>query len=359
MSPELHNGTYRLEVRAEDSTGVGVVVSSDFAVAIPLVTEWVTKPTGPIAGSAVAATFRSDLATRFECQLDGGGWAACGAGTRVCIQLPRARESTGSTCARSMSSTRDPEVSTTFTLGDPTGADLAGSVVSGPVAGSTIVFGVGGVVVVGAGGGLLPGGAGPRRRPVEPDLHVGVRLRADAVSVVGAGLADGLHTLRVQARSVGGAFGPITTHTFTVNTASQTTVSVVSGPVAGSTIVSAWAGLSWSAPGADCFRAELDQDGDLSNQACMFESGYLADAVSGGCAGLADGLHTLRVQARSVGGAFGPLLTHTFTVNTASQTTVSVVSGPVPGSTIVFGVGGVVVVGAGGGLLPGGAGPRR
>ena len=70
-------------------------------------------------------------------------------------------------------------------------------------------------------------------------------------------LADGDHVLRVQAQSAGGTYGPVLTRTFTV-VSGAVTGWVVSGPGEGSTIGSAWAAVSWSAPAAACYRHALD-----------------------------------------------------------------------------------------------------
>ena len=82
-------------------------------------------------------------------------------------------------------------------------------------------------------------------------------------------LADGTHTLRVQAEATGGERGPVLEHTFTVETDPLLTVAVVSGPAAGSTIATPWAALSWQAAGAECYRVEFDGvDDDLSDKSC-------------------------------------------------------------------------------------------
>ena len=71
------------------------------------------------------------------------------------------------------------------------------------------------------------------------------------------------------------------------------------------------AAFAWSAPGAFCFRAELDQDGDLSNQVCKYESGYQRRrGVGGGCAGWRMGCTRCGSRPSSEGGTFGPVTTH-------------------------------------------------
>ncbi|MFV0318709.1 MAG: Ig-like domain repeat protein [Microthrixaceae bacterium] len=139
-------------------------------------------------------------------------------------------------------------------------------------------------------------------------------------------LADGEHALEVRAVDYNnaGVRGPVATATFTVapSTGSSLDVEVVSGPAAGSTIGSSWAALSWSAPGAACYRVELDgADDDLSDQYCR-PSGSLSQSLTE--TGLADGEHTLRVQAQSTGGTDGPIGQERFRVETkAPQTTIT------------------------------------
>jgi Ca2+-binding RTX toxin-like protein len=120
----------------------------------------------------------------------------------------------------------------------------------------------------------------------------------------------------VQARSPGGTDGPVLEHTFTV--AAGPWVSVQSQPRM--VLPVGTAAFSWSAPGAVCFRYGLDDD-DLVDNPCG------GNFTSGVFTGLADGQHTLRVQARSPGGTDGPAVTVHFTVETkAPQTTIT--SGP-------------------------------
>ena len=84
------------------------------------------------------------------------------------------------------------------------------------------------------------------------------------------------------------------------------------------------AALSWSAPGAACYRVELDgPDNDLSDKSCYTPyNAYLS--LYGNYTNLADGTHTLRVQAEAGGGAKGPVGTATFTVEAkAPETTIT------------------------------------
>ena len=161
------------------------------------------------------------------------------------------------------------------------------------------------------------------------------------------GLPDGAHVVRVQARSAGGTYGPVLTRTFTVVSGAVTGMSVVSGPGEGSTIPSSWAAFSWSAPAAQCYRHELDGSVEsLDSQPCANGSFYQSWTFTSCLTA-----HVLRVQARSAGGTYGPVLTRTFTVVSGAVTGMSVVSGPGEGSDDPVVVGGVLVGGAGGAVL--------
>ena len=317
-SGELANGSYTLHVRAQDAKGPGSVSLAPFTIAKPLAIEWIARPTGTINGSSVAATFQSDGATGFECSLDSATFASCGSGLQgYWTAAPAAGSHTLSVRARDAQNTGS-EASTTFTTGSASGTPLEVTVTAGPDEGSTISS------AWAAFSWSAPGAIAYRFGLDDDDLTNNGATSATRSSF--QSLADGVHTLRVQALSSGNVWGPLLTHTFTVDTRPQTTVQIVAGPDEGSTISSAWAAFSWSARGAIAYRFGLDDD-DLTNNGAT-------SATRSSFQSLADGVHTLRVQALSSGNVWGPLLTHTFTVDTRPQTTVQIVAGPDEGSTI-------------------------
>ena len=146
---------------------------------------------------------------------------------------------------------------------------------------------------------------------------------ASALVQAFAGLVDGPHTLQVQGRSMGGTFGPVTTRSFTVDTTAGTRPRFISGPDEDATIPTAAAAFSWAADEAECVRWRIDGTDDLSQQGCYSPIGNGAYAQAQSFTSLADGLHTLRLQARSYGGTFGPVTTRTFRVNSGPWVTVS------------------------------------
>ena len=143
-------------------------------------------------------------------------------------------------------------------------------------------------------------------------------------------LAGGTYTLDVRAIGTNGTVGPTTSTTFTVATAVGTSLDVTLTTTTPTTVPSSWAAFSWTAPGAQCFRAGVD-DADLSDNGCGSANRF--EQVSG----LSDGPHVLRVQARSAGGSFGPVLEVPFTV--AAGPTVTIVSNlpdPVPSQNAII-----------------------
>ena len=321
-SSPLANGDYRLEVRAEDSTGPRPAVSTTFTVAVPLVTQWVNQPTGTITGDSVAATFRADLASNFECRLeDEPDFSACGSGAQgYFTATPGLGTHTLLVRARSAQGDVGPVASTSFTLAANTGTGLDVAVTAGPVAGSTISS-------AWAAFAWSAPDASCYQVAFDVDLPAGNGCTTYSTVAQYSSLADGPHTLRVRAVSIGGTPGPATVHPFTVDTAGATSVAVTSGPVAGSTISSAWAAFAWSAPDASCYQVAFDVDLPAGNGCTTYST--VAQYSS-----LADGPHTLRVRAVSIGGTPGPATVHPFTVDTAGATSVAVTSGPVAGSTI-------------------------
>ena len=339
-SAELANGAYRLEVRAEDSTGNRGSVSTDFEINLPLDIEWIAKPSGTIASTGIAATFRADLASSFQCQIDSQTtWSTCGSGIQGTWTGTLAAGVAHELRVRAVDGADfGPVAATTFTVAPSTGSSLDVAVVSGPVAGAT----------VGSSWAALswaaPGAACYRVEFDGPDADLSQptpvsctqTFFSQAFAQAFPSLSDGEHVLRLQAQSAGGTFGPVTEHRFTVNTSAQSTVAVVSGPVAGATVGSSWAALSWAAPGAACYRVELDgPDADLSQPTPVScTQTFFSQAFAQAFPSLSDGEHVLRLQAQSAGGTFGPVTEHRFTVNTSAQSTVAVVSGPVAGATV-------------------------
>jgi Ca2+-binding RTX toxin-like protein len=316
VSAELAEGQYRLDVRAEDGTGARPAVSTDFAVAIPLETVWVSRPIGTVAGSAVAATFRADGATRFECRLDAGTWTTCGSEQQgTYAALPAAGTHTLSVRARDGQDV-GAEVSTTFTLAPPTGTSLDVAVVNGPAAGSTVASSW-------AAFSWFAPGAQCYRFALDAEIQADAMCYAPqsylaaAVSEEFRGLGDGAHTLRVQARSAGGSEGTVTEHSFTVRSGPWPTI--WSKPRVAVLPIGA-AAFSWSAPGAQCYRFALDAE-IQADAMCYAPQSYLAAAVSEEYQGLADGQHMLRIQAQSAGGSLGPVVAASFTVETKAPAT--------------------------------------
>ncbi|MCP3421830.1 hypothetical protein [Nocardioides pinisoli] len=147
-------------------------------------------------------------------------------------------------------------------------------------------------------------------------------------------LPDGVHVLKVQAESLGGTPGPVTSHSFTVATGDVVRPRITSGPAQDATVEASWAALGWEADQAQCYRWELDGDGDLTNAFCFDPSSYGAAALSSAFDDLADGEHTLRVQASSLGGTYGPVVTRTFLVDTAGAVRPRIIAGPGEDATI-------------------------
>ena len=326
---DLTNGDYRLEVRGQDvNPDARAVTSTDFTVARPLTTTWVARPAGTIAGTSFAAAFTAPGATRFECRVDSSPtWGGCGSGQQGYYtgSLSAGSHSLG---VRAVSgSDTGPEATTAFTLQPLTGTSQDVTV-SGPAEGSTIPS------AWAAFSWSAPAAScydyryiAPGAEPAPDDGWSGC---SSWTTETQTGLTDGIWKLQVRARSTGNVLGPITTRTFTVDTTPATTVTVL-GPAEGSTIPSAWAAFSWSAPAASCYDYRYIAPG----------ADPAPDAGWSGCSswttetqtGLTDGIWKLQVRARSTGNVLGPITTRTFTVDTTPATTVTVL-GPAEGSTI-------------------------
>ena len=115
--------------------------------------------------------------------------------------------------------------------------------------------------------------------------------------------------LRVQARSSGGSYGPVLERVFTV--AGGPFVSVWSQPRL--PLPTGVAAMSWSAPGATCYRYEWDGAADdLSSESCGSGAAYTSSVRTN----LTNGTHVLRVQGRTSGGSYGPVTSVPFSVGT-------------------------------------------
>ncbi len=312
----------------------GPVASTTFTVQRPLAVEWIARPQGNIDGTAASATFTAPGATGFKCKVDNGTYTSCGSG----IQGTWA--GTPGTGAHTLyvkavdGTVEGPESSTPFTIAPSTGASLDVSVTSGPAAGSTIVSSWAALSWSAPGAACYRVELDGSAESLADRSCYAPNSPSNALYSSWTNLTDGTHTLRVQAQSTGGAPGPVLEHTFTVETDPILTVTPASGPAAGSTIATSWAALSWSAPGADCYRVELDGTTEsLADRPC-YRPNSPSYSLYGSWTNLTDGTHTLRVQAESTGGTTGPILQHAFTVESDPLLTVTPASGPAAGSTI-------------------------
>ena len=330
-SPVLEDGAWRLEVRPADQRGARPVAASDFTIAPQRAVVWDVRPTGTLAGSGYAASFRSAGASGYECRLDQGEWSGCGSGGQGSVtgmsdpgehQLDvRGLDSTGP----------GPVASTTFTLAPTTGASVVTEITvgaAGTIASPTAAFAWG----------AEDAGCFRWSLDAEDDDLTGRGCYSPAngsygVAQVFGSLLDGEHTLRVQAMSVDGVFGPVESRTFTVDTSATSRPRLTSGPV--DTVATPWAAFSWSAASADCFRWVLDQpESSLDNVACynpVYNGAYSSAQVF---STLADGVHVLRVQGRSAGGSYGEITTREFTVDTTASARPRFTSGPAQGATV-------------------------
>ncbi len=324
---DLAEGAHTLRVRALDGSAVGPVAEASFTVARPLSVVWDDEPSGVVAGASVAGSFRAAGASGYQCSVDAGSFVGCGGsspsgGFHVMRDLAegahtlRVRALDGSAVG--------PVAEATFTVASPpAGPGLDVTPTSGPAAGASVPSGAVGFSWV------APGAACYRYSLDDPDVAVnGCSSAFDAAGF--SGLADGLHTLRIQAVSDGGSPGPVLVRSFTVVAGSSAAVGLRSGPAAGASVPSGAVGFSWVAPGAACYRYSLD-DPDVAVNGCS--SAF--DAA--GFSGLADGLHTLRIQAVSDGGSPGPVLVRSFTVVAGSSAAVGLRSGPAAGASVPSG----------------------
>ncbi len=331
-SSVLEDGAWQLDVRPQDARGPRPVASTTFTVAPQREVVWLSRPTGTLAGTGYAAAFRSTGARSYECRLDDGPWLACGSGREGHVTGTADAGAHQLDVRGADPSGTGPEASTTFTLEPAVGGSSDTTIVVGPadtITSPWAAFAWSAEDVAcfrwqldGANDDLSQQGC---YSPTGNGTY--------AVAQAFGSLADGVHTLRVQAQSTDGDYGPVTTRTFTVDTSSTTRPQLTSGPTG--TVVTPWAAFSWSSADAECFRWDLDgTEGDLDQQGCYSPSGNGAYASTQGFGGLADGTHVLRIQGRSAGGSYGAVTTRSFTVDTAAATRPRFTSGPAQGSTV-------------------------
>ncbi|MDR7254832.1 Ca2+-binding RTX toxin-like protein [Nocardioides sp. BE266] len=340
-------GAHQLDVRGVDTTGPGPIASTTFTL-VPATgsstsTDIVVGPQGTIGSSWAAFAWIAEDVDCFRWQLDGADddlssqscYSPNGNGTYAVAQTFGTLVDGPHTLrvqARSTSGDFGAVTTRTFTVdtSDLTRPQLT-SGVSGTIATPWAAFS------------WASAGADCFRWEMDgADDDLGTQScyspsgnGAYALGQAFGPLEDGVHVLRVQGRSDAGAFGSVTTRTFTVDASDATRPRFTSGPAQGSTVPGPAAAYSWTADQADCFRWELDgADDDLSTQSCYSPNGNGAYARVQAFANLTDGTHTVRVQGRTVAGTFGPVVTRTFTVDTALGARPRFVSGPADDATI-------------------------
>ena len=328
-----------VQVRASGPTGQqSAVVDAPFTVNVAASPPGLSLVSGPAEGSTVSSSWAAAawFAPGAECyryEWDGADADLsnlfCGTGSSYASDQEfnlADGEHVLRVQARSTGGSYGPVLERRFTVAS--GALLSLSLVSGPAEGSTVSSSWA------AAAWFAPGAECYRFEWDGTDADLGNLFCGTGSSYASDqefNLADGEHVLRVQARSTGGSYGPVLERRFTVASGALLSLSLVSGPAEGSTISSSWAAAAWFAPGAECYRYEWDgADADLSNLFCGTGSSYASDQEFN----LADGEHVLRVQARSTGGSYGPVLERRFTVASGALLSLSLVSGPAEGSTI-------------------------
>ena len=331
-SPVLEDGGWRLDVRPQDLRGPRPVASTDFTIAPQRAVFWEVRPTGTLGGTSYAAAFRSAGAQSYQCRLDGGDWSVCGSGAEG-HTTGTADPGTHQLDVRGVDATGPgPVASTTFTLVPASGASTDTDIVvgaQGTITSSWAAFAWSAEDVDCFRWEIDGADADLDGQPCYSPTGNGTY----AVAQTFGGLGDGVHTLRVQARSVGGDYGAVATRTFGVDTSAVSRPQLTSGP--SGTVATPWVALSWSATEAECLRWELDgADADLDGQPCYSPTGNGAYALAQGFGGLSDGIHVLRIQGRSGAGSFGEVTTRSFTVDTAGATRPRITSGPPQGATL-------------------------
>ena len=287
----LADGSHTFQVKATDAAGnAGTPASFTWTVdtTAPTVT-FTSTPANPT--NATAATFAftvSETGTTQQCQLDGGGFAAC-ASPKTLTALAqgshtfqvKATDGAGNTgTAASFTWTVDttpPTVTFTSTPANPTNATSATFAFSVSETGTT----------------------------QQCSLDGGTFAACTSPKALTA-LADGSHTFQVKATDGAGNTGTPASFTWTIDTVAPT-VTFTATPANPTNSTSATFAFTVSETG--------------TTQQCSLDGGAFAACTSPKTlAGLAQGSHTFQVKATDAAGNTGTAASFTWTVDTTAPT---------------------------------------
>ena len=288
----LGGGAHTFQVRAIDPVGnVGSPASYGWTIDLtPPDTSISTQPADPTSATGAAFTFTStEPGSTFECQLDGGGFSPCtsprsysalSGGTHT-FQV-RATDAVANTDPSPAADvwTIDataPTATIDFGPADPTALATADFQFSSSEPGSTFECQLDGA------------GYSPCTSPASY-----------------AGLAEGLHVLRVKAIDAVGNVGTAATASWHIDRTGPDAV-IDSGPTDPTNATSAAFTFSASEPGST-FQCQLDA------------GGYSSCASPRNVSGLAAGPHTFQVRATDALGNAGSPTSYTWTVDTTAPT---------------------------------------
>jgi hypothetical protein len=295
----LAGGAHSFDVRATDPVGnTGSPATASWTVDLAAPDTAVTSGPGNPSGTT-SATFTfsaSEPGSTFQCQVDGGGFAACtspktytglGAGSHT-FQV-RAIDPAGNTDPSPASDTW------TIDLGPPTATIDSGPPDPTNSTGATFTF-----------GSSEPGST------FECQLDGGAYTACTTPKTY-TGLAAGSHTFRVRAIDAVGNVGSPATQTWSIDLTAPT-ASVDSAPASPTNATTALFTFSASEPGST-FACRLDGGGYLP---CSSPKAYV---------GLSAGSHTFDVRATDAAGNSGSPASASWTIDLTAPDT-SIMSGP-------------------------------
>jgi hypothetical protein len=286
----LADGSHTFEVRTTDPAGnVSAVVGRTWTVDTVAPTATITvKPA--TATSTTSASFEftsSEAGSTFECQLDGGAFAAC-TSPKAYTSLADGSHTFG-VRATDPAGNAGPVATHTWTVDTVGPATTISSKPVDPTNATTASF-------------AFSSEAGAT---FQCQLDGGVFAACTSPEAY-SGLGEGSHTFAVRATDTLGNAGPSATHTWRVDTTAPA-ISISSTPANPSN--SAAASFGFSSEAAATFQCRLD--GAAAFAACTSPKGYT---------GLAEGSHTFEVKASDPAGNTSAPASFTWTIDTTAPT---------------------------------------
>jgi hypothetical protein len=279
----LAPGQHNFVVQATDAAGNSGQASYTWTIDTTAPTVTITqKPSNPTNSTSASFGFTANEASTFQCQIDGGGFAACSSGQGYNLAagthnfVVRATDDAGNVGQAGFSWTIDTTPPTTSITGKPNNPSNVESPTFAFTASESAAF--------------------QCKRDGEPF--------ATCSSPKGyTALADGAHTFRVKATDTAGNAGPETTYTWMIDTIVPTALITLTPPSSTNSPT-----FAFSASESSSFTCRLDGGGFA---ACTSPTSY---------SNLADGPHTFATRATDSAGNTSPEAGYTWTIETRAPT---------------------------------------